>query len=879
MAVRKLYNSPFQLTTGPESTRLLYQLVLHLSPARDKDVERAREHFGIAQEQPTPARHPPQKPYIDYLQLVRHVVFPEPPNLVYHNVSAEMHDLTDMQSTIVWAACGHRLSEIRSLQITPSSTWRYEPFLQQLTSLKTIVWSHLWLGHYRYPNVPLFNKALILAHDEGSISTNSTETIMTLRNKSKDQRSLRIMFPRDWPEYHPTVIWWQGMLAPSTSRDDFLVLTADNIQRFLELIDGGMGDVLATSEVRAIDFPPPSDSLSSKVYPHLSRFRRLESFVGDFVEDSNRAFQWAVEERREWCAQSASKSRTLDDDDAPESSALSPTQMSISSLPPSPLVPLKMVNIGCRGSQLVQTIQDVTEAFGDTLEWIRIRLLDGGNEDYESHEDHDNDLMNDNQLYHHNTNTISRPTIARIGTGWNMPALRRLYLYVATQPSWIKLDPKAFSQSPLIEVLQIKDLWQDVELFVVPDCPPSPVTSTTATAATTTTTTAPAITTTTTPTFSREPPRPPHIFHLSEPWHMHHLRELKLYGAAAVEFNPDSFHWMPMLEHAHIGLRSMPLPLPDPATTPMASYLSTATSTATTSAAATRTNHHSLQWPRERWTWNWTLPRLTHLTLEGCVATTFRFHCLHNGGLPSLDTLWLDPEDHPATLELGRVGGKDMSDGDDDDDDGDKEDENQQEMKEGLEQEHEEEEEEEESGARHRPGPNGRMTGILHPSVPLPVAASTTKTTCTPTRHHPLRVVTLEGHWQKIDEAELAALMDPMLFGRLEQVRLCSIPWDEVPSGLIETAVRMGKKRHGRLKAVVFHLEHEDEYDEHQDREDSEAADGVVQDDVLVETVLGGRRYVKLSPPPLWDENSLRLVVNGRAYRFEKDDHTVLESC
>ncbi|KAF9971596.1 hypothetical protein BGZ73_005440 [Actinomortierella ambigua] len=812
MAVRKLYSNPFQLALSPESIRLLYQLILCLSPARDRHVEEARAHFKIDWDQLIGQGRP--KPYIDYLQFIRHVVFPEPPNLMYYSVSAEVNDLTDMQSTIVWAVCGHRLSEVRSLQITPASAWRYESLIQHMTSLNTIVWAHLWARDYPYPIVPQFNKAAVLARNRamassGGSSNTSTSTTFT---SGRDTRPLRITFPRDWPSYHPTVIWWEGIMNSSTTQNDFLVLTPENVHRYLELMENGKHDSVDASVVRAIDFALRGDALASKVYSHLSRFRNLESFVGDIAGESNRLFQWAAEERREWLAVSA-KEDIMDDGYASSTTSCHPP---LPAPHPPWLPPLKMVNIGCYGFQLEQTVKDLTDAFGNTLEWIWIRVVDRSDDD--------------------TNNSFPRSTIARVGAQWNMPALRRFYLYSKSDPSWLRLDPRAFAHSPLMEVISVKDSWQEVDLSMATDSHLSPrlsqrtegdhdagSTPFAAAAAAATPGVIPTMATTATSPLDA-PTIPPTVFHLSEVWHMQHLRELKLYSAPAAEFNPDSFHWMPMLEHAHIGLRSMPPP----------AY--------TSFSGVTTYRTHLFQWPRERWTWTWRLPRLTHLTLEGCVATTFRFQAMHHC-LPSLDTLWLDPEDHPAKLELAVAKDKD-------------------DRRNGDEGEKEEQTLDETNGM-HRHHSHDRDT----------TTTTTTTTTADPAttpQKHTLRMVTLEGSWEMMDDDQIEALMDPTVFVRLEQIRLRSMPWDDVRLSLLQAIVRMGK-RHPRIQTVMIHQLHEDEYDDVQDLLDAQHDVHDEQDEV-VETSLGGQRYFGLpSPRPAWDQSSLQLVIYGRAYRFEKD--------
>ncbi|KAF9969028.1 hypothetical protein BGZ73_008814 [Actinomortierella ambigua] len=120
LAVRQLYRKVFNMPSlSAKAVEGYIRLVLSISPLNTKALEMLRQHYRV--------KWPRQQaPYLDYLALLTDARFEPNDARSWKQGPAPLANL-DLRTAILWAVCGHRLSEITALSVAASDL-RVEPF-------------------------------------------------------------------------------------------------------------------------------------------------------------------------------------------------------------------------------------------------------------------------------------------------------------------------------------------------------------------------------------------------------------------------------------------------------------------------------------------------------------------------------------------------------------------------------------------------------------------------------------------------------------------------------------------------------------------------------------------------------------------------------
>ncbi|KAF9150657.1 hypothetical protein DFQ26_001497, partial [Actinomortierella ambigua] len=151
-ACRALYKDPLRFFRRPhiirtpqlKSMRSLFHLFLSLSPATDEATNLVREVYDI------PLKHEPEAfhtmlDYLSFIQSVRWECILEYNDELWGSDSLREHAYTQgflcanfFQDIVTWSVCGHRLGEIRELEIQPKGLGRFIDMAPRLSRLTVV---------------------------------------------------------------------------------------------------------------------------------------------------------------------------------------------------------------------------------------------------------------------------------------------------------------------------------------------------------------------------------------------------------------------------------------------------------------------------------------------------------------------------------------------------------------------------------------------------------------------------------------------------------------------------------------------------------------------------------------------------------------------
>ncbi|KAG0251330.1 hypothetical protein DFQ27_008831, partial [Actinomortierella ambigua] len=304
-ACRALYKDPIRffrkphIVRGPQlkSLRSLFYLFLSLSPATDEATNLARDVLDI------PRKHEPEAVHtmLDYLSFIQSVrwecilVYNEwewrlAPLKAYAYKKGILCYTKLFQDTLTWSICGHRLGEIRELEIQPSALVRYVGMAPRL-------------GHLRVVTVATQDSSCDdLTH---TIYPDALRLIQALQKYHGMDRLLHLDFAHGGKYIqHDAVFRWDVEIAkqlqPLFPRDLIFSVLRPMDAYLSRLKSLQMGNAALD---RWLDISKEYSGMSTGQI--LQRCRSLVKLEIDFNEgkvDDPNAFAWATDEARERAA-------------------------------------------------------------------------------------------------------------------------------------------------------------------------------------------------------------------------------------------------------------------------------------------------------------------------------------------------------------------------------------------------------------------------------------------------------------------------------------------------------------------------------------------------------------------------------------------------
>ncbi|KAF9972187.1 hypothetical protein BGZ73_004726 [Actinomortierella ambigua] len=393
-AVRVLWRNPFRWVENSETAReKLYSLINQLRPGVVP-----REHVLPG----WPNRR--LRPYVDYLSYIVHIEHQDP-SIPVKNIYADEEltpkeqRLLKVRSYITWAACGHRLREMKTLQFDLAVVSQYHRHVREMVKLETVIHESqpVFLLRTVWEPIVQFVQSFIHAH--------GLERGRRLRIETKPGDS--------WRRYGLKQAC--ALLNPLTPRE-LRVLNDIKMAHF-----SAHREHTNLDDIREWRISNPDDLFKEL----LPRLRRLESLTA-IVRGCYRPFMWDVYEQGDW----VSSFRT--------------TQRFHSQPLSYPGLPLKKLSLICHTDTFASCVEDALIAFGPTLERCEIEckqvqdVFDDYDEDFFHESDDEADLL-------------------RVGEDWVLPRLRHLTIINKSQPLLVAFDSGALSNAPQLETLYVLD--------------------------------------------------------------------------------------------------------------------------------------------------------------------------------------------------------------------------------------------------------------------------------------------------------------------------------------------------------------------------------------------------------------------------------------
>ncbi|KAF9970303.1 hypothetical protein BGZ73_007011 [Actinomortierella ambigua] len=439
IAVKKLYRSwLFWPRYSREGAELFVRFILSLSPVDDELTMALRNHLQIQW-----PREPP--PTVDYLSLVPEMTF-HPLYTCNWAVSVPssstpvMLSRTKLRCLLMWAICGHRLSSVEAIRFEDSEELElFSKHAKQLTSLRRIALGSYWDGVWI--ELQSFIRAYSACHGEAV-------------------RRLSFEFGQG-PQLSTTIVETMASLCPPPPPREIRGYNLAHCAAHLHQMDFGRVRLMFVDHSAYAE----QADLWSQLLPKCTSLQHLDMRGLRHIEvhgryHAKRIFQWAVQERR------AGRS----------------------------LAPLKAVKLKFRNYILYQTVNDLLEGFGPTLEAVKIKC------DWDDH-------------WLTMPSNMSQP---RLASGLHLPNLRTLEARVFS-PYVFTFNPDHMPIMPRLQVLKLDQV--NLHLDILPGLAAQPE--------------------------NVDNSLPLRVWPLCE---FPQLRVLCLTGRSAAEFNPQCLQTMSCLE-------------------------------------------------------------------------------------------------------------------------------------------------------------------------------------------------------------------------------------------------------------------------------------------------------------------------------------------
>ncbi|KAF9979222.1 hypothetical protein BGZ73_004108 [Actinomortierella ambigua] len=665
LAVRSLYHTPFHWTDrDPRHNRCsrLLRHVLQFSSAKDEDTERLRQLWGC----PTSsAGAGPSSSMADYFSYVRSLFYyPRHYTNSFHNEGAIttladdhfegkwFYAMCNLQKTMLWLLCEPHMERVQRLHIPLWDIDRYEQAIPRMRCVEEIVFdvttgyvagfesvevgyieravefTKKFLLHYQ----PSFSSASTLSSSSAAAETPSSSLSplahasdigytrrldISFENSSssggnrKQIQQLQLDLYRLMPPIHePRILdeknWLRFLTHPLET--DLSRLTLLNLK----------GRQRAWRQLTTSPSLSSSSSSKQQVRPAslLERSRNLRSLFTwlPYGNEREQLFSWAARE----------KNLALDQEEAVqcdvENGGTCLPQQQLDSHR-SQLVQIRELGVQCRGVGGLQTLQDAMHGFGHSLRAAEFYGLsidgreDGAEDAYGTDDDSDvNDHPAPISVQKDSCTNAHEHERQFIGEDWRLPYLSDL---TVNSDKALPLADQALDHAHNLLHLHLSDAVPEYSLS------------------------------------SGE-------WRRLRAWtSLTSLTNLDLMGQIATEFHPASFQHMPSLEELTLrgpgfgrfccspSYRRYTLPLVS--SSGSKSSLDGQDRSSTTTPASPNMHHRHLH-DSDLWTWDWTMPNLRSITLEGEPACRFDLKWLRY--CPKLISLCIRVRGHRRPLTM-----------------------------------------------------------------------------------------------------------------------------------------------------------------------------------------------------------------------------------